>query len=335
MAMKDPDAPGIHAYARLESGVHAINVDRAADLLRGGEHGGDADPTLVWIDITSPGAAEAEFLRERCGFHPLAVEDCLRGRQRPKVDRYPTYLFLVFYAAAINEERHRMALNELHLFLGKRFIVSVHDHRLTEVSQIVARWRAAPDRLGSVGALAHALLDELVDNYFPVLDHIAERTEALESAVFEGRETLDMRRVLKLRQQLVHFRRFVAPGRDVFGTLIRRDLPFLSPDLLPYFQDVHDHLIRVTEGIDATRELVSGTMEAHMTVASNRLNSTMRMLTAWSIILMSMTIVAGIYGMNFAYMPELGWRWGYFGALALMLVIGGSLGAFFRARDWL
>jgi len=333
--MNNHNAPAVHAYARLESGVHAIDVSRAADLLIGAEAGGETDPTLLWLDIANPGSAEADFLRERCRFHPLAVEDCLRGRQRPKVDRYPTYLFLVFYVASINEERHRMALNELHLFLGKHFIVSVHDHRVTEVSRIVARWRAAPDRFGSVGALAHALLDEIVDGYFPVLDHISERTEALESAVFERQEPLDMRRVLKLRQHLVHFRRSVAPGRDVVGTLIRRDLPFLSPDLLPYFQDVHDHLIRVTEGIDATRELVSGTMEAHMTVASNRLNATMRMLTAWSIILMSMTIVAGIYGMNFEHMPELAWRWGYFGALGLMLVIGGSLVTFFRTRDWL
>jgi len=333
--MNEAGAPAVHAYARLETGVHAIDVSRAADILRGSEAVGDPDTTLVWIDIVNPGATEAEFLRDRCGFHPLAVEDCLRGRQRPKVDRYPTNLFLVFYVSAITEDRHRIALNELHLFLGKRFIVSVHERRVPEISQVVARWRTAPDRLGSVGPLSHALLDEIVDGYFPVLDHFAERTEAIESAVFEAREPMDMRRVLRLRRQLVHFRRSVAPGRDVLSTLIRRDLPFLSPDLLPYFQDVHDHLIRVTEGIDVTRELVSGTMEAHMTVASNRLNATMRMLTAWSIILMSMTVVAGIYGMNFVHMPELDWRWGYFGALALMLVIGGSLGVFFRVREWL
>jgi magnesium transporter len=329
--------PAIHAYAALPSGVHAIALDRAIEIITSGPAAGDgeAPAPLVWIDISNPGENEAALLRERCGFHPLAVEDCIRGRQRPKVDRYAGYLFLVLYVASVNPERHRMALNELHVFLGERYLVTVHDHKVREVQEIVARWRAAPQRFTGTGWLAHALLDEVIDDYFPVLEHFAERAEQVENAVFERMEAANMQQLLLLRHQLVLFRRTVAPSRDVVSSLLRRDVPFLQPELLPYFQDVHDHTIRVTEGIDAMRELLSAAMEAHLTVASNQLNQTVRMLTAWSIILMSMALVAGVYGMNFAFMPELEWRWGYYAALGLMVTIGAGLVTFFRRRGWL
>jgi magnesium transporter len=330
--------PVVHAYAALPTGVHAIARERGVALLRGAlaEAGdGEAPHPIVWIDIGNPTAEEEAFLREQCGFHPLAVEDCVRGRQRPKIDRYTGYFFLVVYAASVNQDRHRMALNEMHIFLGERFLVTVHDAKVREVSEIVARWRAAPQHFATSGALAHALLDQIVDDYFPVLEHFAERTEQIESAVFERSQPANMQMILMLRRQLVLFRRAVAPTRDVVSSMLRRDIPFLHPELLPYFQDVHDHTIRVTEGIDAMRELLSGVMEAQLTVASNELNGTMRMLTAWSIILMSMAVIAGVYGMNFAFMPELEWRWGYPAALGLMLAIGAALVAFFRRHGWL
>jgi magnesium transporter len=335
----------VHAYAALPTGVHAIDLERAIEMIRhapaepranaGGAADGAAPTPLVWIDVSNPGEAEAAILRDRCGFHPLAVEDCIRGRQRPKIDRYADFLFLVLYVASINPERHRMALNEIHIFLGERYIVTVHDHKVSEVSEIVARWRASPQHFTSTGWLAYALLDEVVDDYFPVLEHFAERAEQVENAIFERLEAPGMQQILLLRHQLILFRRAVVPGRDVLSSLLRRDVPFLQPELLPYFQDVHDHTIRVTEGIDAMRELLSGALEAHLTVASNRLNQTVRMLTAWSIILMSMALVAGVYGMNFVAMPELEWRWGYYAALGLMAAVGGGLVTFFRRRGWL
>lgn len=329
-------APALHGYAARPSGVHAVAVETVVDAIGRRRTAEEAErPSIVWLDISNPGEAEAALLREQCGFHPLAVEDCVRGRQRPKIDRYPDYFFLVFYVASVNPERNRMALNELHLFLGERFLVTVHDHKVQEVTEVVARWRAGPQHFPSVGWLAHALLDAIVDDYFPVLEHFATRAEQIENAVFDRLEAANMQQILLLRHQLVLFRRVVAPGRDVLSSLLRRDLPFLQPELLPYFQDVHDHTIRVTEGIDALRELLSGAMEAQLTIASNQLNQTMRMLTAWSIILMSMALIAGIYGMNFAFMPELEWRWGYFAALAGMASVGLLLVGFFRRRGWL
>lgn len=328
--------PTVRAFAAMPNGVHAISREKAVELVRASRADvADESVPLVWVDIVNPGEDEATFMRDELGFHPLAVEDCVRGRQRPKLDRYTDYLFLVIYAAAINPDRDRMALNELHLFLGRRFIATVHDYKVEEIGEIVARWRASWKQGSEVGDLAYLLLDAVVDDYFPVLEHFASRADAIESETFQRTTAVGMQQILLLRHELVIFRRIVAPQRDVVTTLLRRDVPFLRPELLPYFQDVHDHTMRVTEEIDALRELLSALLDAQFSLSANQLNHTMRTMTAWSIILMSMGLVGGIYGMNFAFMPELNWRWGYFAALALMGGIGIGLVSFFRHRRWL
>jgi magnesium transporter len=263
------------------------------------------------------------------------VEDCVRGRQRPKLDRYPGYLFLVIYAASVNPERGRMALNELHIFIGTNFLVTVHDHRVREVGRILAGWREAPARMPDVGALTHHLIDVIVDDYFSVLEHLATGVEEVENIVFQQTGRVPIGEIQKLRHELLLFRRVVAPQREVLSTMVRRDLPFFQPALVPYFLDVHDHTIRVTEEIDALRELVSALLDAHLSSSSHQLANIMKIMTAWSIILMSMTLVAGIYGMNFVFMPELDLRWGYFAALGFMVAIGTVLVSFFRHREWL
>ncbi|HEV2131533.1 MAG TPA: magnesium transporter CorA family protein, partial [Longimicrobiaceae bacterium] len=235
---------GIHTYAAAPTGVHVIPLEQAVAQVRrvtvpDTDEPPPAEPSPVWIDVTRPGEAETAFLRDQLGFHPLAVEDCLRGRQRPKLDRYPGYLFIVFYAAHINPERDRVALNEIHIFLGEHFVVTVRDESIREVAEVIARWRAHPEHFSDVGTLAHALLDDIVDDYFPVLDHFAERTEQVESSVFRDDAPGGMEQIFKVRRELVLFRRVVGPERDVLSLLLRRDLPFLRPEMLLYFQDVH------------------------------------------------------------------------------------------------
>lgn len=334
-------APAIRAFGALATGVHAVSREEATTVVRRAQGGNEGPPLaerpchLVWIDVANPGEEEARFLREELGLHPLAVEDTLRGRQRPKIERYPGYFFMVVYSARVNDSRERMALNELHLFLGEAFIITVHDHRVREVSEVVARWRTSPEQLPDVGALAHALLDAVVDDYFPVLEHLDDRTEEMEKFVFHAQEPVRMQEILALRHELVVFRKVVSPLREVLSSLLRRDLPFLRPELLPYFQDVFDHTIRIVEEIDTLRELITALLEAHLAVASNQLNATMRVMTAWSIILMAVAVIAGIYGMNFPGMPELRWRHGYAFALGAMGAVALALLAYFRRRRWL
>lgn len=335
--------PGaIRAVAARANGVHGIAAEEAAALVRDAltrptapEATESPAAPLVWIDVLDPGAAEATYLRDTIGFHPLAVEDCLRGRQRPKLDRYGNYLFLVLYAAAINAQRNRIALNEIHIFLGSSFIVTVHDQPVEEVGEILARWRATRRETLEVAQLAYMLFDAIVDDYFPVIEHFGERAEQFESKIFDENVPPSMEGLLLLRRELLTFRRIVAPQREVLGALLRREVPLLRLERLPYFQDVYDHIIRVTEEIDALRELISALLEAQFSLSANRLNTTMRMMTAWSIILMSMALIAGIYGMNFQWMPELQWRGGYLMSLLLMVAVGLGLIGFFRRRHWL
>jgi magnesium transporter len=326
---------GIHAYARTASGVHAISVDAALEIFRRGPlpAGAEGSP-LVWIDVAAPGDAEAAFLRDQLHFHPLAVEDCIRGRQRPKLDRYPGHIFLVLYAARINRSRDRMALNEMHAFVGQHYIVTVHDQRIPELSQVLARWRGAPDRYDSSGVIAHAVVDLVVDGYFPVIDHFSERVARLETDVIDDPRE-NMKAVVAMRRELILFRRIVGPEREMLGNLLRREMPFQGPDLLPYFQDVYDHAIRVAEEIDTLRDLITGAMEAQLSMASNQLNEAMRLMAAWAIILMAMAWIAGIYGMNFERMPELSWPLGYGWALGVMGSVGGVLFVYFRRRRWI
>jgi magnesium transporter len=334
------ETPAVRCFAARANGVHAVQQEEAVRLLMGRspaedgavEHSAD---TLVWIDIVHPTEEEGRFLRDELGMHPLAVEDCLRGRQRPKLDRYGSYFFLVFYSAALNPNRNRVALNEVHLFLGSSLLVTVHTGKVQEVSKVVAAWRADRVRFNDTGTIAHHLLDTIVDNYFPVLEHFAARLEEIEGGIFEGTPEATVQRAVELRHELVLFRRILSPERDVLNSLVRRDLPLLRPDLAPYFYDVHDHVLRVTEEIDAFRELLTGLLEVQASNAANLLNRTMQTLTAWSIILMSVTVIAGVYGMNFVLMPELEWTWGYPAALGMMLFTGGMLLVFFRRRGWL
>ncbi|MGH7448483.1 MAG: magnesium/cobalt transporter CorA [Longimicrobiales bacterium] len=340
-------SPRCRVFVSGPEGVRPLPLGDAAAHIRRGSAVGDggpgelgiagyetADASVVWIDIVGPTEADGAFLRDELKFHPLAVEDCLYGKQNPKLERYPGYFFLVLYAARINPERNRPAFYELHCFVGANYIVTVRYESVREVRELMARWRAAPHHYRTVGHLAHGIVDTLVDSYFPMIDHFSTRVAATETEAYEQPGDA-MQHIMSLRRELLRFRGVVGPTRDVVGSLLRRDLPFLNPDLLPYFQDVRDHAVHVTEEIDMLRDLLSTAVEAQFTVTSNQLNQTVRMMTAWSIILMSMALITGIYGMNFTRKPELSWQYGYFGALFVMLLVGGSLITFFRRRKWL
>jgi magnesium transporter len=335
----EPESPNhtrVRAFQSDGTRVTAVPVDEAGERIRSALHAPLAAPDgpVLWLDMRAPTDAEGEFLLG-LGIHQLAVEDCLRGRQRPKIDRFGSHMLLVSYAAHINPERNRVAFTELHLLIGSNFLITVRDHGIPELREVLARWRTAPTLFREVGHLAHALIDGVVDNYFPIMEHFAERVAELEHEIFDNSSHAAMQDILGLRRELVLFRRVVGPERDMLGDVVRRELPFFNPELIPYFMDIRDHAMRIAEELDVQRDLLAATLEGQMSIASNQLNATVRMMTAWSIILMSMAVVTGIYGMNFRHMPELGWRYGYLVAVAIMLAVAGALFAFFRRRDWI
>jgi magnesium transporter len=294
----------------------------------------DARSTL-WLDLQSPDEAEIAVLRDQFGFHPLAIEDAIRAHERPKVDAYDSYYFLVFYAAAYDAAADHVLLAAMNIFVGANYLVTVHDRPIPQINETFTRWQAPNSPLGNkVSALVYALLDALVDAYFPVLDQIADHVEDMEDAIFIHFSEQTIETIFALKKDLIALRRTVAPARDVMNVLLRREVPiFRSKDMI-YLQDVYDHLVRVTDTIDTYRDLLSNALDSYLSLQSNQLNQVMKILTLGSILLMSASLVAGIYGMNFVFMPELRQPWGYPAALALMAVISAALIVVFRRRRW-
>ena len=293
------------------------------------------EQTTIWVDVVDPTPDEIARIGKEFRFHPLALEDVARGGQRPKVDQYDGYQFIVFFGLASQNER--ITTHEVDIFLAKHCMVTFHKGNLPVMTQTAERWRKNAAALGNegVGFLLHSVLDSLVDGYFPVLDDIAERADTLEeSIILEGQPTLQAE-ILRLRRELLMIRRVVGPERDVMNVLIRRDPPLFNSKEVLYFQDVYDHLLRVTDTIDIYRDMLSSVLDANLSMVSYTLNVVVKRLTSYSIILMSISIVAGIYGMNFIFMPELDWRFGYPFALGLMVLIATVEVGIFRRIDWL
>jgi magnesium transporter len=291
--------------------------------------------TFLWLDLQNPQDEEINLLREEFKFHPLAIEDATRHPERPKLDAYENYYFMVFYAIGYDTAKRRLSAQPIGLFIGANYIVSVHQGEITTIDETIKRWQANATEFGQdAGALLYTLLDAIVDDYFPVIDQLAERVEDIEEQIFERYSENALQDVFGLKRDLLAVRRVVAPERDVLNVLIRREVPIFERNSILYLQDVYDHIVRITDSIDTYRDLLSSALDAFLSVQSNRLNQIVKVLTICSIVLMTDALIAGIYGMNFEFMPELHWQYGYPFALGLMLVLSVGLVAFFRWRKW-
>jgi magnesium transporter len=291
---------------------------------------------FVWLDIQDPQEQDIALLRDEFRFHRLAIEDATKHHERPKIESHEGYYFLVFYALHYDSERNRLHGHAMSLFVGANYLVSVHKGQIPAIGQTIERWQKNEERFeNDAGALLYELFDTIVDDYFPVIDQLAERVESIEEQIFERFREEALQDVFGLKRDLLHVRRIVAPERDVLNILIRREVPIFDRSTILYLQDVYDHIVRITDSIDTYRDLLSSALDAFLSVQSNRLNQVVKVLTIASIVLMSDALIAGIYGMNFEFMPELHWPYGYPFALGLMLAIGVGLVLFFRWRKWL
>ena len=278
----------------------------------------DRDGTLVWVSATAPSDEDIAAIGREFRLHPLALEDLHKQQQRPKLDTYER----AAHGRRLRggERRARRAVSEIHMFVGAGWLLSVTWTATPMLDAVrdgfAARRNGGPD---TTGTLLYALLDAAVDSYFPVLDTISERIDALEDRVLEGEADRDsLAEILHLKRRLLELRRVLAPMRDVANALLRRDLEIVDASSAPYYQDLYDHLVRVLDQVDIYRDLLAAVLDARLTVASNSLNAIMKRLTAFTVVLMVPTLIAGIYGMNFDLMPELRWPFGYPLALAIM-----------------
>ncbi|HEX5323892.1 MAG TPA: magnesium/cobalt transporter CorA [Capsulimonadaceae bacterium] len=323
---------------------------------------------VLWVDISKPEEGDFEMLAREFEFHPLAIEDLKQRDQRPKVVEYGGYVFVVAHELRPAPGREKIESrcveqnDEVHAFTGSNYVVTVHTGRSESIAEARKRWEANGAMQGEGPFyLLYLILDSLVDAYYPALDAFDDRIDDLERLVLEpadrdvsalSKEMIaeqakrPLRTLLDVRRELLEARRYVAPLRDAINVLLRR-VEALGADpnesqrreraraLFAYFQDVYDHTIRIVDTIDTYRDLLSGTLDAHLAVASNRLNEIVKVLTSVSIILMSWATISGIYGMNFTNMPELHWRYGYPYAIGLMFVIGVIEWLYFRQRKWI
>lgn len=297
---------------------------------------------VIWLDLEQPDAEERHLLRNEFDFHPLAIEDSIHAQQRPKIDSYDSYYFFVFYSIGWGnnpgkaDEKENVKVQQIGMFAGQNYLVTVHHQHIPEIVETRKRWENNRMLIGKdIGALTYALLDALVDNYFPVIDQLAERVEMIEEEIFEKFRDEVITDVFSLKKDLLNVRRVVSPSRDVLNIMLRREMPVFDEHTLLYLTDVYDHIVRVTDSIDTYRDLLSSALDGYLSMASNRMNQTMRVLTSSSIILMTMGLVGAIYGMNFKFMPETEWQFGYAWALFLMLGLGVILAIFFKRKGWL
>ncbi len=290
---------------------------------------------LVWLDILDPGADALALLRDEFGLHPLAEEDMRKQGQRPKLDAYPDHQAVVVHEA-LRRADGSTQLVEIHALIGRSWMVTAHWTDAPGVVEGMRRFQARPDLAGgAVGSLLYRLLDSVVDAYFPALDALSDRIDALEDRIVSGQQDRDtLRTVLDIKRELLELRRVLAPMRDVTNAFLRRDNEAVEDVSLPYYADLHDHLLRLLDQLDLLRDLVAAALDANLSVTSNNLNAVMKRLTAVTVILILPTIIAGIYGMNFIHMPELDWPLGYPVALAMMAALMAGAFLYFRAHDW-
>jgi magnesium transporter len=246
------------------------------------------------------------------------------------------YYFVVFYAAIFDHTHGHITTQPLSLFIGANYLVTVHSGPMRYIPETLARWQMPNSPLEhKVSNLVYALLDTIVDDYFPLMDQVADRVEELEDTIFVHFDEESIQTIFGLKKDLLSLRRVVAPERDVLNVLLRRQLPIFRPDDVAYLQDVYDHLVRVTDNIDTYRDLLSSALDSYLSLQSNRLNEIVKVLTIASIILMADALVTGFYGQNFKFFPELGWPIGSFWSLLLIAVVTIGLIAFFRRKKWL
>lgn len=290
--------------------------------------------SLVWLDLEDPTDEELAMIEEEFALHPLAVEDARHRGQRPKVEVYDKYFFLVMHAVQLKDGELRD--QEVHAFVGPSYLVTLRYAPAFDLKPVLRRWELQPELTKEGGGfLLYALLDEAVDGYFNVVERLEDVSEDIEEQVFSEKVPADIQeRIFQLKKQVIEFRRLVMPLREVLD-LVQEEPRVVTSALDAYYRDVADHVIRTLEFTENVRELLTTALQAHASQVGNRLNVVMKQLTSWAGIILVPTLIAGIYGMNFRHMPELNWLFGYPFALGLMALSAFTLYKVFKRRDWL
>lgn len=292
--------------------------------------------TFVWIGLRDPTQEEFDAVAREFYLHELAVEDAVKAHQRPKLEEYEGTLFIVLKTAKYHDDTETVEIGEINLFVGDGFLVSVRHGGPSPLNEVRDQIEAHPEMLRcGPGAVMHAIVDRVVDDYEPVLTGIEDDIDQVEEDVFSPDRTNPTERIYKLKREVLSMHRATAPLIDPLHRLASGDTPHVGDEMREYFRDVYDHVARANDTVEGQREMLNGILDANTAQVSVRQNDDMRRISAWVAIAAVPTLLAGIWGMNFQHMPELGWRYGYPMALALIAAVMFTLYRLFKRAGWL
>jgi len=300
---------------------------------------GERDPGMVtWINVN--GLHDTEMLKEigsHFGLHPLVLEDIVNTHQRPKVDEFTGYIYIVSRMLSFDADKLALTSEQISFVLADGLLLTFQERPGDVLEPVRERLRHGKGkiRINGAGYLAYALLDAVVDQYFSVLEALGDKIEFLEESMLVNPDLEDMQRTHFLKRELVLLRRAAWPMREVVSALMRGEYEFFGSHVSPFLRDLYDHVIQVAEAVDLYRDILSGLQDLSMSSMSNRMNDVMKVLTIFASIFVPLTFVAGVYGMNFEHMPELSWRWSYPVFWAAIVVLISVMLMFFRRRRWL
>jgi len=310
---------------------------RVADVSLSDVHTALKDPKqFVWIGLHEPSEEILQNVKREFNLHELAVEDAHNAHQRPKVEIYNDSIFVVLRTVYMNQHQH-IEFGETHFFVGNNFIVVVRHGSSIPYTEVRARCESTPEQLSKgQGFVLYAVMDFIVDMYFPIVHEMEQELETIESKIFKekpSRETTEQ--IYDLKRELLEVKRAVSPLVDVCNKLMRFEIKCISEETRPYFRDVYDHVMRINENVDNTRELLNSAMEANFSLISISQSDVSKKFAGWAAIIAVPTMVAGFYGMNFKFMPELEWHYGYFAVIIVTIAICFTMFYFFRKSGWL
>lgn len=295
-------------------------------------------PTVTWINVNGIShVANLEKLGECFNLHPLILEDILNIDQRPKIEDLEDYLFIVLKTINYDAHKNEIVAPQISLIVGQNYVISFHESDGDIFTPIRERLKTSKGRIRKGGAdyLAYALIDLIVDNYFVVLEGFGEKLEFLEEEVVSRPNPVTLRDIHRFKNDMIILRKSMWPLREVVGRLEKRESPLIGETTGFYFKDVFDHTIVAIDTVETYRDILSGMMDIYLSSVSNKLNEVMKVLTIFATIFMPLTFLAGVYGMNFEFMPELKWRYGYFLIMGFMLAIVGLMLYFFKKKKWI
>lgn len=308
-----------------------LTVEQLPELLK--------DESLtIWVDMEKPTEADDQVLLDVFKFHPLSVEDCRADRHHPKVEEFPDYIYFILHGVTANTDSVHFNTIEIDGFLGSNFVVTYHHDMFRSINHVKQTVCSSPVACQRGPAyLLYQILDRLVDYYTPVLDDFDERLIQLEDEIFSLKtpDNTILERIQQLKRSILRLRRISGKQLNILYRISHGEFKLIAPEMMPFFRDIHDHLTRIADLSESYRDLIGGALDSYLSVVSNRTNDIMKVLTIFSAIMLPLTFIAGLYGMNFDNIPELHTTYGYFVVLGVMVLVGVGMLMFFWRKGWL